>query len=352
MRLAIGRSWSPIGIDIGTRCVKAVQLSRTSKGWRVEAATLFAQQQLNAPLDGAVAHRIAGILERQGFRGQEIVVAAPVKKLEVGMLELPPRTSGAPIEQIARTELARTVKAAPEALAMGMWDVPAPARAAAATHVMAVALRHEDANVLVDAFEGEGMNLRSLDIPAWALARACSPLAKASAGVTGVLDIGWDGALLVLIHEDSVIYQRALSECGIAAIRDRVGQALELDAMLADHILDQIVLKPAPDGARTDPMLWASIRGLLAEYASSISTELLASFSYASHRYPANAVDKLFLTGGGALIADLPQGLSERIGVPVKPLAPAELVECPPTLLSACSVPALTPALGLALYEG
>lgn len=352
MRFGIGRTWSPIGLDIGARAVKAVQLSRTPKGWRVEAATLFAQQQANAALEGGSALRIAGVLQRQGFRGVQIVAAAGLKELEVGMLELPPRNSGAPVEQIAKAELARTVKASPDALAVGLWDVPAPARAVAATYAMGVAMRHKDADALADVLEGAGLSVRSLDIHAWALARACAPLARASAGVTGVLDIGWDAALLVLIHQDCVIYQRVLAECGIAAIRDRVGQALEIEASLADHILDQTVMKSAAEGARTDPMLWASIRNVLGDYATSISVELTASFSYASHRYPANAVDKLFLTGGGASMADLAQSLSERVGVSVKAVSPAELVECPSALLPACSVPALTVALGLAMYEG
>jgi hypothetical protein len=47
------------------------------------------------------------------------------------VLEMPPKSSTAPIEQLARMELARTQKCAPDSFEMGFWELPITGRGAA-----------------------------------------------------------------------------------------------------------------------------------------------------------------------------------------------------------------------------
>src|SRR5258708_40287529 len=80
---------TPVGADIGGRTIKAVQMSRTSRGWRVEATASFARSAINAPLGRAEARRLADVLHRRSFAGNQIVLAVPDDKLIVGTMELP-----------------------------------------------------------------------------------------------------------------------------------------------------------------------------------------------------------------------------------------------------------------------
>src|SRR5687768_2050813 len=103
---------SPIGIDVGGRAVKAVQLQRGPAGWRVAAAaavprvpaerkhagTPTAPAAAAAPGDAAPApadqgmaaitapsaaelNRLYDTLERQGFAGRQVVLAVPDARL-------------------------------------------------------------------------------------------------------------------------------------------------------------------------------------------------------------------------------------------------------------------------------
>src|SRR5205085_407685 len=116
-------------------------------------------------------------------------------------------------------------------------------------------------NAVLDRFESAGFHVRAVDVRSWALARAGR--ASCQEGITAVLDIGWNGASVVLIHHGEPIYQRELTDAGEGLLR----------------------------------------RSLIAE-----------------------------------------------LGLGVRPLRPADVAACPPHLADAGANPAMTLAMGLAMY--
>src|SRR5690349_7590750 len=179
----------PIGLDLYGREIKAVQAVRNGKGWRVECAVALPRGE--GALDAAQAARIADVFARQGFKGRNVVLAAPVSKLECEMLELPPRGSGAPMEEIARAEMASVAKLTQGSFEMACWDLPAPPRGGGGTSMLAVALRHEDAQAVLNPLLSVGLDVVAIDTRAGALARALSPLHLPE--TLAVLDLDWDG---------------------------------------------------------------------------------------------------------------------------------------------------------------
>src|SRR3954469_22958163 len=190
----IMRRTSPIGLDIGGRTIKAVQLVRAGGKWRLHAAVALPQPEVNQPIVPQTARYVREALFRHGFAGDRLVLAAPAKQLEGAVLELPPRSSGAPVEQIARAELARGAKLESDPFEIECWDLPSPARAGTGTSVMAVAMRHADAAAILDPFEADGFKLVAIDTQAWALARAAGPY-EIPGTISALLDIGWNSAL-------------------------------------------------------------------------------------------------------------------------------------------------------------
>jgi Tfp pilus assembly PilM family ATPase len=357
MRSPFATDYSPIGVDIGACSMKAAQLCRTREGWRVSAATSLARVQIDAPLDRTAVRRLADVLYRQGFQGNQIVLAAPSDKLAVDILELPPRAAGAPLEQIARSEMARITGAAVGTFEMALWDLPTQARANNSTSVLAVALRHSDSDPWLDLFEEEGLTVRGVDAPSCAVARACAPQTQTSAGITTILDIGWNAASLVLIHQGIVVYRRALADAGVCALHKQIGLKLGL----AEKVI-QYVLGPSDDAEdvenRIEADLWAGIRALVGKHVEGITQELQASFAYAAHRYPEAEIKQLLLIGGGATLPDVCGCLTRCLDVEVKIMALAQLcggaappLECPVALAEKCQSPTLITALGLAQYE-
>jgi Tfp pilus assembly PilM family ATPase len=371
---------SAIGLDIGARRIKAVQLeplgASTDDGvpaaWRVTAATTFNRTAPGQPISADEAARVCDTLDRLGFAGTRVVMAAPADKLIVGMLELP-KAGGIPLTQIARVELARTSKSAPDSFEMGCWELPVPARAGKTVQVMAVGYPHAEAAQFLDVIESAGLDVTVLDVRSCAIARACASAVAPQPGITALLDVGWSSASLVLVYSGMVVYVRALGEAGISRLYESLAKRLKLDAEVVDYVLGELGLRdPATVAAVAAPAdvsttdsnpreaeaaiadvrleLPSDARSQLTNYADALVRELLVSFSYVARQYTDASVTRLLLMGAGAPIPGLAEHLSKELGLETRLVAPKDLAECPSPLLETCSSPELTPALGLAQF--
>ena len=341
---------TPIGIDIGRRYVKAAQLSRSRSGWRVEAAASYPRPVPQKDFDAEDARLLRGVLDRRGSTGERFVLAVPKEALLTGILELPPRSAGAPLDQLARMELARMHRCRPDALEVTYWDLPAPNRGNAPARVMASGCTHQSAEGLMDCLENEGLDVQALDVQACALARACRPLFAGEKDITCLLDIGWQSSWLALIHMGTVVYQRPFGETGIQPLFEALNGQLELDGELIDALLCEVGVGRNGNEVQDDSEAFDDLRGMVESHLESILKELRLSFSYAIHQYPGASVAQLVLVGGGALLQGIQGHLSSALEVQVQTVAPTDVAECPPPLLETCGSPAMTMAVGLAQF--
>ncbi|MEA3367056.1 MAG: hypothetical protein U9R68_02960, partial [Planctomycetota bacterium] len=135
-----GHRESPIGVDFDSRYLRAAQLTPAAGGWRLQAAVRIPRVAPEQDLGDRDVVHLRSTLERLGFQGKHLVLAVPEEKLAVDVLELPPRDSRAPVDEIARSELARTHGYEADAAEMVSWDLPPSSRAKDMTQMMAVAL--------------------------------------------------------------------------------------------------------------------------------------------------------------------------------------------------------------------
>lgn len=329
-----------IGVDVSARWIAAAQARAGTLRPRLEAAVCVERKSGGVP-DAPEMRRFAGVLDRHGFRGSGVVVAAPDASLMTAALELPPRHSGAPVEQLARVELARTHKRDPESFELALWDVPSPARGSDAGHYVAAALPHADAEAVIDAFEGVGLRVRAVDTRSWAMARACVP-AGASAGLSALLDLGETAAVLALVQAGQVIFQRTVTEAALDAVRTHLTGPLGLAPEVAAYVLG---------GGSASPTTWTEeARGAIDSYVETIAGEARAAFDYLARRAGDSGVDRLLVMGAGARVPGVVEKLAGAIGVEAVVVTPASVAEAPPGLVDAAADPRLTAALGLAVY--
>jgi Tfp pilus assembly PilM family ATPase len=344
---------SPIGLDVGARWVKAAQLRREGAGrWHLEAAARFPRLNQDVAADAKEARRIEEVLSRQGFRGRDVVLAAPTEKLMTDLLELPARTPATPFEQIMRAEVARIHRCDASKLEIAHWDVPTSARTARGTQVLSVACQHADAEAVLDVFESVGLNVVGLDARSVAVARACGPvLADVAQRISVILMLDWNQASVVVMHQGVVVYERRLKESGIRRLHETIRTQLNLEAVAVDHVLEDVGLS---EGAVDDPAASsetvAQARGLIEAHLNAIVQDLRASLTYASHQYPEASAERVLVAGEGAAMPGVDRQLAGRTGLEVRKASAAELVSSPNNLLSLCT-PALTAAVGLAQYE-
>lgn len=341
----------PIGLDVGPRTLKAVQARPAGNGcWRIEAAALVPRAEPGVPLSARELERFLGVLDRRGFTGVEFAIAAPPEAVLSGALELPARSAGVPIEQIARAELARTHQRDPMSFEMAFWDVPAPSRAGDGTHVMAVGCPHEGAEAVLKVFDSVGLDVSSVDVRPCCLARACVPLAHPAPAMTAILELGWTRGLLVLMHQGVVVYERTMEESALEALHAAVRTQLDAGPDIADYLLGTTEPPPAPAPRRRAGEGLGRAARLVSAFVDGLARELSLSLGYIAGRYPTpgGAVEQLLLVGGGATLPGLAPCLTQRLNLEARPVTPADLALVPPDLLAACSSPALVTALGLA----
>jgi len=344
-------SRTPIGLEVGSRRIKAVQLRRARGEWRIEAILSVLRKNRGPDMEGEELLHVRRVLERQGFIGRDIVLAVPRDKLMTGIIELPPPNSGAPLEQITRMELSRMHKISPNSFEMAYWHLPDSGHGKDPGQAMAVCCLHDNAHRLLDVFEAQGFNVKALDAGTCAATRACRAAMASGKDITAILDLGWRAACLSMTRQGMVIYERILNGAGLRHLAQSVGSLFQIETEMVDHLLAEVGLAPAVKGAESGGREFYEVGKVMAGHIDAIVGQMRAPFSYATHQYPDCDVSRLLLIGGGAEIPGLVQYLSSAVQTEVTKVAPADLAQCPQSLLAKSSDAAMTLAMGLAQYD-
>jgi len=350
VKWSLGRGLGPIGVDLGARNITAMQLCCRGGNRRVEAAAFFPRPGPVDRIDSSTIDHLPDVLYRRGFRGNNIVLAAPNDFLRTSILELPSDRPNIPLQQIARVEMSRMHKLDPQSFEMACWVLPEPDRSHKATHMIAAACPHEDANGVLDVLEERGLSVCGLDVSTCALARANASVAESDDDIVAILDLGWRSARLVVMHGRVISYERTLVEGGLGPIHKALTAQLDDDAEVAEHVLYSIGLTAPQQDAAQAASSHATVRRIMASHFEAMLNELLRSLSYVSQQYSQAELDSVLLVGAGGSVPGLGEYLETMLGAKVRPMAPADLVDCPPSLLQTCRNPEMTLAMGLALF--
>ena len=344
-------TWSPVAVDFDARFIKAAQLRRCADGWHLAAAVRLPRLSADQPLDLPEARQLRGALARQDFHGRRIVLAVPRRSLLTGVLELPPRSSGAPLGEIARAELGRMHGFEPSEAETATWYLPVSARARDSTQVMAAACRHADAEGMLDVFESAGLEAVALDNHLHAIAKACGPL-LAPDGITAVAEIEWDWATLALLHEGQVIYERAVVDSCLQRMSESLTRRFSLDAAGVDYVLTHAGLggAPGPEGGDPAQAGFNAAEPLIRARLDAMAAEIQLPFDYAARQYPGSAVSRLLLLGRGAALPGIEEYFRSRLEVEVRVARPRDLLPCPAEMGAKADDPSLTVCLGLAQF--
>lgn len=341
---------SSVGIDVGSKYLRAVQLQRFGGAWRVEAATAIPRQTPDSSVSQEEVSRFAVTLTRQGFAGRDVVLAAPEGVLLGGILKLPPRGSGAPLDQIATMETARMHRCEPQSFELAAWDLPTTGPGTDTTQVMVAACPHEVSDQLLDLFEAAGLNVVALDTSAWSITRACARLTTDTPNITAILDLGWKVGRLVVLYNGVIIYERTLPDVGI----DRLSDALAKQTGQGVEMVDLLLMGNMPEQPNSQapgiPDYSALLHTAVEAHVDVVIEEIKQSFSYASHRYPDVANQQLLVVGGGAGIAGMCPCIANHVGITTRTVKMSDLSACSHELTQTCNSSAFVKALGLAMH--
>jgi Tfp pilus assembly PilM family ATPase len=208
---------------------------------------------------------------------------------------------------------------------------------------MAVGMTHEVGEQLTDVFARGGLRVVSIDSRVCALGR-CAGLASlmhdatSVDGLTGIVDLGYSRAQLVMLHMRGVTpdvanphdpadnapgprvaYERTIEAGGLTRLLQLIRTRLGLDTEAAIALLQG-------DGehrpsAGVDELLRAT-RGMVSEYFDSFLAEVQRSMHYAAQRYPSVPLRSVWVCGPGSQVRGISEKLESLVQIPVRQLTP------------------------------
>lgn len=339
------RRLSPIGVDVGSAWIKAAQVSQTRRGWRLHAGAAFPRLEPGVEPGAPEFARLAEVLDRAGFEGQEVVIGAPRAILHTAVLDLPPRTSGAPIEQICQAEVVRMFRLPADAFEMFAWEMPSASPRIKSTQMLASAVECDEAEALVGACEGAGLQVVAIDLGSEATSRACRSLCQEGPDLTVLLDLGSAGVEMFVYREGDCVYQRWLEGIGTGAIVATLVTRLRIPSPGAELLVRRLGLYQATD-VEADPVLASGAAQIMREHTEGLIGAVLSSASYALDRFPGEVVGRLKLVGAGAGMAGLAEYLGDVAGMEVEVIRPQDWGRVAP----GSPGPAIMTAIGHAMW--
>lgn len=300
------KSHSPIGLDLGAHTIKAVQFDHSGEAF---ASASIRRANPGTPICEEDVTRIAGALYRGGFIGRRVAIAAPKTMVHRLTLDLPPLDSGAPIDQIAQTELCRQRRLEPGTFEYRWFESPQPPRHASGVRAIALSCTHEDADSILDLFETSGFTPIALHSPDAVLADAI--LNTEPHAATAILDLGWTDATFVVARGGEIRYTRAIPGCGLGEL---AGQEEWFATTLGSALRRSLKCEP---GTREMPTEFSTV---LKRYLGSLATELASSLDYLVGCGNDEAPKSLALTGGGTGIPGLCDSLQSATGLVIHEL--------------------------------
>lgn len=308
------RRVSPIGIDLSPAEVRLVQLEGTPgsvRSVRCAIVPRMAEPNASRTLLPEEAGYIAEVVERRGFEGNLVSLCAPHAACTSHVVDLPPRSSHAPIEAIARAEIGRARKSAPTGFELAAWYLPQRGRS---EQGVAVACDRGPLDEQLDALEAVGLCPVAVDIEELALVRAAwRQIEGQPDAIHAVIRVGWNASLGVLVLGGSVVYTRRI-EFGASAMVTRLVERLGLSWSEAGRILDvpEGVGSPEAGMERAAHLGWSQL-------GEQIGSEVDTAVTYVSHAHRAAPIGRVVIAGYGAARGEVTGGLEAALGMPVEP---------------------------------
>ncbi|GEM_PF-4953183 len=322
---------SSIGIDVGERTVAAVQLAGDPDRWRVYRAAVFARPRAqsestrahdgmedggHASVSPDEADAVTRVLRRRGFRGRSASMSMPHGEVVQALVSTPPAESGAPIDRLAKVELARMIRLQPGELETACWEVETSPSAgvggsAGGTghEVLAVGCKRYEAESLAAAFDASGYVLRGLDAAGCALAVGVDASSPTSAGLRLGVDLGWSATRILAVQHGRPAYQRALPDLGLSRLHARARSEFGFGGVVLDRALrGEVASTHVADAAEH----------LVSRFVEALVREVRTSLGYVEDGFVERADEAVTLVGGGATIPSVSRGLEQSLGVRIE----------------------------------
>jgi len=315
------RGW--IGIDIGTHATKLVQLERLGSNYRIAARWSITDPGHTLTADAAACttaldNELSKIRTlKRLFSGSKCAAVLPTALVELRSFEVPTGTQSE-LQRIAGEELAIDLGIEPQELAFDCWEAMSVGRPEPGiTRISVSSVPAELAKQLGESLLATGLACQVLDALPCAVARAVELAALELLGDSVIaVDLSYTLPLVVLVKNGRPLYTRTMRGVGLQSIM----QPLAAGLSLSNEECEQLLVRYGIVAGGAQPTL-ASQRTteIIAHPVNELVNEIMRTVDYIAQQFRSCKPRQVCLFGGGALVKNLPEYISERLDMPAAP---------------------------------
>jgi type IV pilus assembly protein PilM len=335
--MLFGKQNSTLGIDIGTSCIKLVQIGHGSQSVLETYGMVDIPEPISLQTTDAVVHQVADLLknlmEKAHVTSKKCVVSLPNAAVFTSVIDMP-KMSDKELESAIQFEAKKYVPLPFSEVTLS-WTVISDNEDGTTNKVLLIAVPKQVRDMYIKVFQLAGLNLEIIEIEALALIRS---LVFEPQKNDVIIDIGAKVTGINFVRHGLLQLTRNLN-IGGDTITDRIAETLHLTEPRAEQFKRDFGL----NGTEFLPEAVKPVLGIMKNEVN----QLIGI--YKSHNV---LVDRIVLVGGGAALPGITDFFKD-LGAPVilgDPLAHISYPESVKTILQRYSLH-LSIAVGLAMRQ-
>lgn len=312
-----------VGIDIGVRAIKLLQLRDHGRGLRVVGAGRVEVHGGTETGDiGALVEQLRGAFAAGGFTGRRCVVCLPRHAIRIQSVRLP-KMPDDELRQAAVWEASQRFGFDRHAMQVDFIRTGAELHGGEnREEILLIAAPHEAINAWLEPMMAAGLRPVAMETHFTALARALTGTVRANPAhqrVRVVVDVGASGATVMITRDDQIAFCKSI-EIGGERFDRAVADHLQIDVVTAGELrAARMAAATGQDAAPTlnDPSIqraeYDAVRPLLGSFAK----EVVLCIRYYGVTFRGHPPEQLILTGGDGLEPRLGETLADQCKIPV-----------------------------------
>jgi type IV pilus assembly protein PilM len=320
----------PIGLDLGARSLRLMQLERIGQGVRVAACasqTLPAELPVGPALVPTLAPIVKQLLKSAPFKGRFVVGCIPSTAIQCKSLRLPPMPPS-DLASAVEWEAADRLRLTPDSASVRFFDAGEVRQGdEARREIVALAASNEAIKTHLDLLLASGLEPLAIDAAPAALARALCGAQKDRRDedpASAVAEVGYSGTRVVIARNGRVIFfkiidigGKAFDKAAADFLRLSPSEAYDARRKPVEPRASEDETQQQQPAAPVERAMHESMRGP----ATELGKEIALCLRYHSVTFRGRKPETLML-GGGEAQPRLAQVLAHEAGVTVEMAQP------------------------------
>jgi Tfp pilus assembly PilM family ATPase len=251
------------------------------------------------------------------FSGSKCATALPAALVELRNFDVPVG-SHSELQRIAGEELAVDLAIEPQELAFDCWEAMSVGRPEPGmTRITVTSVPKKLATQLGDDLLAAGLACQVLDALPCAMARAVELAALELLGDSVIaIDLSYTLPTVVLVKNGRPLFTRTLRGVGLQSIMQPLETGLNISTEECEQLLVRYGIMA---GSQAPTVASRRTTEIIAHPIQDLVNEIFRTVDYIGQQFRSCKARQLCLFGGGALVKNLPEYISERLEMPAAP---------------------------------